>query len=152
MSWSRGSHETTARVLVVAVAVITALGALLADFLIPASAAQHLKNDAWPPHAKFHDAQYVVMSLLLGVIAVGLIARRGRSGRAGVWTACLILATPWLGLLSAGLFPGTAIHDPEFENGSVLGLHPQMFLALVLLALLSAAALLHGSGRNPVER
>ncbi|MEV6659414.1 hypothetical protein [Nocardia fluminea] len=41
------------RALAVLVAVITAFGALLADFVIPAGAAQHLRNDAWPPHAKF---------------------------------------------------------------------------------------------------
>ncbi|MFB7719962.1 DUF6640 family protein [Nocardia sp. NPDC056100] len=133
---------TVARVLATLVAVVTTFGALLADFVIPATAAQHMRNDRWPPHAKFHDAQYIVMSILLGVIALALLVTPWDSEQFAVFTAGAILATPWLGLLGALLFPGTAIHDPEFHNRPVAGLHPQVFLALILLAVLLIAALL----------
>ncbi|MEV0852750.1 DUF6640 family protein [Nocardia fluminea] len=135
-------------VLAVLVAVITAFGALLADFVIPAGAAQHLRNDAWPPHAKFHDAQYIAMSILLGVLALTVLLRRGGASRTRVWTACAILATPWLGLLAAMLFPGTAVHDPEFAGTTIAGLHPQVLLALILLALLTVAAALTARRRD----
>ncbi|MFG1771072.1 DUF6640 family protein [Nocardia salmonicida] len=130
------------RVLAVLVAIITVFGALLADFVIPASAAQHLRNDAWPPHAKFHDAQYIVMSILLGVLALTLLLWRDGGTRSRVWTACAILATPWLGLLAAMLFPGTAVHDPEFADTTIIGLHPQVLLAVILLTVLAIAAAL----------
>ncbi|MBC7304449.1 MAG: hypothetical protein H5T78_26320 [Nocardia sp.] len=130
------------RVLAVLVAVITAFGALLADFVIPAGAAQHLRNDAWPPHAKFHDAQYIAMSMLLGALALTLLLRPLTRSR--LWTACAILATPWLGLLAAMLFPGTAIHDPEFSGTTIISLHPQVLLAVILLAVLAAAVALSG--------
>ncbi|MGW5575047.1 DUF6640 family protein [Nocardia thailandica] len=130
-----------ARVATALVAVVTLVGAPLADFLVPGGAAQHLRNDAWPPHAKFHDAQYIGMSVLLGLLALALVLRRGDGARSRVWTACAILSTPWLGLLAAGLFPGTAVQDPGFDNPTVLGLHPQVLLALVLLGALAAAAL-----------
>lgn len=136
------------RVLAVLVAVITLFGALLADFVIPASAAQHLRNDAWPPHAKFHDAQYISMSILLGGLALTLLLRRGGGSRSRVWTACAILATPWLGLLAAMLFPGTAVHDPEFADIRIIGLHPQVLLAVILLALLAVAVALRARHRN----
>ncbi|MEU2255250.1 DUF6640 family protein [Nocardia xishanensis] len=132
---------SAARILAVLVALATMIGALLADFVIPAGAAQHLRNDAWPPHAKFHDAQYIVLSILLGAVALTLLVRRGGGARSRVWTACAILATPWLGLLGAILFPGTAVHDPEFDNVSIIGLHPQVLLAAILLTLLLIAAL-----------
>ncbi|MFB7876043.1 DUF6640 family protein [Nocardia sp. NPDC056064] len=141
MSTSPTRTLSTARVLVVLVALVTAAGALLADYLIPASAEQHLRNDAWPPHAKFHDAQYIVMSILLGVIAAALVVRDGLT-RARLRTACAILATPWLGLLAALAFPGTGIQDPGFDNPVVLGLHPQVLLALILLIVLTAATVL----------
>jgi hypothetical protein len=126
---------TWPRIVVGAVAVITALGALLADLVVPDLAAQHAFNPAWPPHAKFHDAQYVVMSILLGAIGFALVAR----GKLR-WAAAL-LSTPWLGMLGALLFPGTATYDPEFADGTVfvLGMHGQVFLALVLLAALVTA-------------
>jgi hypothetical protein len=126
---------TWPRIVVGAVAVITALGALLADVVVPDLAAQHAFNPAWPPHAKFHDAQYVVMSILLGALGLALVARNQL-----LWAAAL-LSIPWLGMLGALLFPGTATYDPEFADDTVfvLGLHGQVFLALVLLAALVTA-------------
>ncbi|MGW6422757.1 DUF6640 family protein [Nocardia sp. NPDC055053] len=132
----------TARLLAILVAVVTVFGALLADFVIPAGAAQHLRNDAWPPHAKFHDAQYIAMSILLGVLALILLLRRDGTTPSRVRTSCAVLATPWLGLLAAFLFPGTAIQDPGFDNPSLFGLHPQVLLAAILLVLLAIAAAL----------
>jgi hypothetical protein len=125
------------RIVVGTVAVVTALGALLADVVVPDLAVQHAFNPAWPPHAKFHDAQYVVMSILLGVLGLALVTRDRL-----FWAAAL-LSTPWLGMLGALLFPGTATYDPEFADDTVfvLGLHGQVFLAVVLLvALLVAVA------------
>ncbi|WP_278263225.1 DUF6640 family protein [Nocardia sp. AG03] len=151
MSTSPTRTRSTARILVVLVAVITAVGALLADYLIPASADQHLHNAAWPPHAKFHDAQYIVMSILLGALALILLLRPGVS-RARIDTACAILTVPWLGLLGAFLFPGTAIEDPEFDNPQALGLHPQVLLALVLLVLLGVAVVLNRRVANGGDR
>ncbi|MBP2338180.1 hypothetical protein JOF41_004358 [Saccharothrix coeruleofusca] len=51
----------------------------------------------------------------------------------------------------AALFPGTAVNDPEFADrtASVLGLHAQLFLALVLVALLGAACGLVLRDRSP---
>jgi hypothetical protein len=129
------------RIVVATVAVVTALGALLADVVVPDLAAQHIFNDAWPPHAKFHDAQYVVMSMLLGAIGLALVARAHRHARNRLLWAAALLSTPWLGMFGALLFPGTAAYDPEFADDSVfvLGLPGQVFLALVLLVALLAA-------------
>jgi len=57
-----------ARWLVVFVALVTAIGGLLADYFIPWSGRQHIKNPAWPPHAKFHNGQTILMGLALGVL------------------------------------------------------------------------------------
>ncbi|MBG0815442.1 DUF6640 family protein [Planomonospora sp. ID82291] len=130
------------RLLIVLVGVITAVSAVLADLVIPDLAAQHAFNPAWPPHAKFHDAQYMVMTVLLGLIGLVLALRRGRDARAGLLCAAAVLAVPWLGMAGALLFPGTATYDPEFAERTVfvLGLHGQVFMAIVLLLILSGAA------------
>jgi hypothetical protein len=131
------------RIVVGVVAVVTMFGALLADLVVPDLAAQHAFNDAWPPHAKFHDAQYVVMSILLGAIGLALVARAHRDARSRLLLAAALLSTPWLGMFGALAFPGTATHDPEFADDTVfvLGLHGQVFLALVLLSALLAAVI-----------
>lgn len=136
-------HWTVARVLTAFVGVITVFGALIADAIGPA-AAQHLFNANWPPHAKFHDAQYIVMSMLIGVIALVLLARTGHDSSTGLLVPAAILSTPWLGMFGALVFPGTSMLDPEFDTPSayVLGVHPQILVAAVLLGVLLTAVLL----------
>jgi hypothetical protein len=136
-------HWTLPRMLVASVAVVTMLGALLADAVIQDSAAQHIFNPAWPPHAKFHDAQYIVMSILLGALGLVLVAWRRGDTRMRLRVAASLLSIPWLGMFGALLFPGTAAYDPEFAARSVfvLGLPVQLFLAVVLVTALIAAVL-----------
>ncbi|MEU8319645.1 DUF6640 family protein [Nonomuraea sp. NPDC048881] len=128
------------RILITAVAAITTVSAVLADLVIPDLAAQHAFNPAWPPHAKFHDAQYMVMTVLLGLTGLAFALRPARNT---LLHAAAVLAIPWLGMIGALLFPGTATYDPEFADRTVfvLGLHGQVFMAIVLLvALLVATA------------
>lgn len=131
------------RLVIAAVAVITMVSAVLADLVIPDLAAQHAFNPNWPPHAKFHDAQYMAMTVLLGIIGLTLTLRPGRDPHGRTLCAAAVVATPWLGMTGALLFPDTATYDPEFADRTlfVLGLHGQVFMALILLtALLSASA------------
>ncbi|NUR85004.1 MAG: hypothetical protein HOY71_13050 [Nonomuraea sp.] len=145
-------HWSPARVLVALMAVETAVGAFLFDVVIHDTAHEHLFNPAWPPHAKFHDAQYIVMSLLLGVLGVVLLARRRGDTRFSLLLAAGVVAVPWASMLPALLFPGTATYDPEFlgETQFVFGLHGQLFMALVTLAVLGVAvvAVVLGSRRR----
>lgn len=144
-------HWTMARILVVVVAVATLFGALVADALGP-GAVQHISNPNWPPHAKFHDAQYIVMSMLLGAIALVLLIRMKGNGARPVLVPAAIVATPWLGMLGALLFPGTSMLDPEFDvpSARVLGVHPQLLVAAALLTVLAVAVLL--AARSPGRR
>jgi len=144
-----------ARVVIALVGVVTTVSAVLADLVVPDLAAQHAFNDGWPPHAKFHDAQYLVMTVLLGIMGLALALRRGPGQRPRLMIAAAILATPWLGMIGALLFPGTAAYDPEFADQTVfvLGLHGQIFMAIVLLlALLAAAGMVFRQREQPSGR
>ena len=123
--------------------VATGVGPILADFVVPRSANQHLRNPRWPPHAKFHDAQYVVIGMLSSVHGLRILLRRGDARRSRFYTAAAIAAVPWLGMLGAKLFPGTALSDPEFEGTEpkVLGMHPQLAIALAILGGVSGAVM-----------
>ncbi|MFF3227022.1 DUF6640 family protein [Nocardia suismassiliense] len=130
------------RFVIAAVAAITMVSAVLADLVIPDLAAQHAFNPNWPPHAKFHDAQYMVMTVLLGIIGLALALRPGRDPRGRTLCAAAVVAIPWLGMAGALVFPDTATYDPEFADQTlfVLGLHGQIVLALILLAALVGAS------------
>jgi hypothetical protein len=144
------------RIVLIVVGAITTVSAVLADLLIPQLAAQHAFNPRWPPHAKFHDAQYMVMTVLLGLIGLALVLRPGPAVRARLLYATAILATPWLGMIGALLVPGTAAYDPEFADRTVflLGLHGQILMAIVLLLALggTAAALLRTAPEPATRR
>lgn len=140
------------RLLIALVGAVTTVSAVLADLVVPDLAAQHAFNPGWPPHAKFHDAQYMLMTVLLGLIGLTLSLRQGRNPRGRLLCAAAILATPWLSMIGALLFPGTAAYDPEFATQTlfVLGMHGQVFMAVVLiLALLAATA---ATLRTPTRR
>ncbi|MFI9505652.1 DUF6640 family protein [Nocardia sp. NPDC052566] len=137
-------HWTLPRVLVGAVLTNTVVGPLLADMVIPEVAKQHLHNPNWPPHAKFHDAQYIGMGAMIGAIGLRILARRKGDPRAQFYLSAALGSVTWLGMWGALLFPGTAAKDPEFKHdgGKVLGLDPQLFIALAMLVGLSSAVVL----------
>ena len=130
-----------ARVVVGAVLAVTGVSPVLADVVVPRTAEQHLRNPSWPPHAKFHDGQYVLMGVLIGAIGLRVLLKRQGDPRARLDLAAAVAAVPWLSMWGALLFPGTAANDPEFDHAEprVLGMHPQLFLAFVMLVGLSAA-------------
>ena len=57
----------------VAIVAIFNFGGLLVDGLLPATARTHLYNPHWPPHAKFHNCQTMLLGVSLGTIALVLL-------------------------------------------------------------------------------
>ena len=133
-----------ARWIVVVVGMVTAIGGLLADYVIWETARQHLKNPAWQPHAKFHNGQTVLMGLALGVVTATLPFLVKPLTVGVLLLAAVLGSLYWLCMLLAPLFPGTAWADPEFvaDIPLPLGQHPQKLLAIVLLAALAVAVAL----------
>ena len=142
-STSRGRRRA-ARILVGAVSAVTGVGALAADFVVPATARQHMRNPRWPGHAKFHDAQYIVMSGLLGALGVGLVTSRAGDRDRNLLAAAAVVSTPWLGMFGATLFPGTVVIDEEFAetDATILGLNGNLVVAGASLTTLAAAVAL----------
>lgn len=143
---------TLPRVLVTIVGVNTTVSAVLADLVIPGLAAQHAFNPAWPPHAKFHDAQYMVMTVLIGILGLVLAHRRGQNERRRLLCAAALLSIPWLGMLGALAFPDTAAYDPEFADRTlfILGIHGQIVMAAILLLALLVATVVTVRSPRPV--
>jgi hypothetical protein len=133
----------TARWIIVFVAAVTAVGGLGADWFIPFGARQHLKNPAWKPHAKLHNAQGILMGFGQGVLAIGLLLVAPPS-LATILLAALIASLYWDALMVSLIFPDTAWVDPEFADATPrpLGLYPQQLISYVLLVLLIVAVCL----------
>lgn len=143
---------TLPHVLLTIVGVNTTISAVLADLVIPGLAAQHALNPGWPPHAKFHDAQYMVMTVLIGVLGLVLAHRRGQGERGRLLCAAALLSIPWLGMLGALAFPETAAYDPEFADRTlfILGVHGQLAMAAILLLALLVATVVTVRAPRPV--
>ena len=75
----------------------------------------HIHNPAWPPHAKFHNAQTMSMGAALSLTALYHLWKPGRS-RESLDSAAVIAGLYGLTQLSAVLYPGTASVDPPRED------------------------------------
>ena len=73
----------------------------------------HIYNPLWLPHAKFHNAQTMVLGALLGLISLYCLwFRREISDKQKLNEAAVLASLYWLAQLTATLFPGTALTDP----------------------------------------
>jgi hypothetical protein len=120
----------------------TVVGPLSVDALHPVIARQHLRNPRWPAHAKFHDAQYIVMSAVLGVVGLRLLTSPSGDRDHNLLIAAAVLSAPWVGMFGAAAFPGTALIDEEFRDlpqNKILGVEANLFCGSVCLAILGTA-------------
>lgn len=131
------------RSIVTVVAVFTMVSPYLADWN-----ATHIYNPLWPPHAKFHNAQTLLMGSMLGACALYFLWGRG-DARARFHAAMLFAGLYWVTQMGSIALPGTAFVDPERAGtGMLLGIPAQIVIDVVVLALLGVAAVL---GRRPLR-
>ena len=100
--------ERAGRKILSSVAALTAVGGSLADWN-----RTHLFNPAWPPHAKFHDAQTVLLGSLLGV--GGLFFLHGDEER-DLTLDALLPSLFWISQVASSLFPGAEGLKAEFPK------------------------------------
>ncbi|HEX4354300.1 MAG TPA: DUF6640 family protein, partial [Polyangiales bacterium] len=92
------------RVLVALVALWAAFGSYVFDWN-----ATHIRNPSWPPHAKFHNAQTMLLGTCIGLLALAVLFSR----KLHAFPLAVVLASLyWLTQMGALLFPGTALIDP----------------------------------------
>lgn len=92
-------------------ALVAILGAVVADWN-----RTHLFNPAWPPHARFHDAQTISLGALLGLTGLVLL-RAGRHGsRLHLGLAAWLPAMFFLAQAMSFGFPTTGGLNAEFPE------------------------------------
>src|SRR5260370_6761126 len=92
----------------------------------------HVYNPRWPPHAKFHNAQTLLLGPLLGLSSLWFLWHRHQVDIA-IATASLY----WVSQLGSLAFPGTALMDPEFRERAGARAPMQPLLASLLLMTLA---------------
>jgi hypothetical protein len=130
---------------------VLGMGGFLADYVVWETARQHMKNPAWPPHAKFHNAQTILLGLALGALTVILVCIPSAAISSRLIEAAVTASLYWLSMLLAPLLPGTAWSDPEFRATTprFLGMHPQQLFAVVIMIFV-ILALVIGLRMNPM--
>ena len=129
---------------IVAVVALYAFGGFIADAIVPSTSRQHLWNPAWPPHAKFHNSQTMLLGIFGGSLSLYILFASGPLTHRMFFLAAAAAAMYWFSMSLAPLFPGTAWYDPEFKNASKrpLGFSPQQILSYALCVLVGLAVLL----------
>jgi hypothetical protein len=118
-------------------ALFTMFGPWLADYN-----ETHIFNPLWTPHAKFHNAQTIMLGTFLGLLTLAFLwapMRRWAAPGARLDVAVLFGALYWAAQMFCILFPGTAFRDPEFPGlAPVMGVEINQsrmsFLFLLIMA------------------
>ena len=97
----------------------------------------HIYNPHWPPHAKFHNAQTMLLGTAIGLLALWVLWAQPAAALQKLRLATILASFYWLTQAGAILFPGTALVDPEFAHPGQLP--AQLIVDVVMLGLLALA-------------
>ena len=133
---------------IIAFVAVLNFGGLIADAVVPATSKQHLWNPLWPPHAKFHNGQTMLMGIFGGSLSLVILLGSQSLTFPLFLIAAAVAANYFAAMTLAPAFPGTDWTDPEFaaETGRPLGLAPQQLISYVLCGLVLAAITLAACG------
>jgi hypothetical protein len=128
----------------VAIVAVYNYGGLLYDAVLPRTARMHLYNPNWPPHAKFHNGQTMLLGVCLGTLALIILFGVQPLTLPMFLIAAAVAGAYFFAMVFATIFPGTAWIDPEFRDfvPKPLGLNPQQLVSYILCGLLLAAVVI----------
>jgi hypothetical protein len=99
------------RLILTSVAALTSVGGFLADWN-----RTHLFNPNWPPHAKYHDAQTILLGSLLGASALYFLRKKGKDPERDLALGALMPSFFWVAQGMSFVFPGAEGFEAEFPE------------------------------------
>jgi hypothetical protein len=112
MNANKNNRWSAGRIIISIVGLFTMISPYLADWNVT-----HIYNPTWPPHAKFHNAQTMVLGAFLGALTLYNIWLRKNLSEKQILNESTVLASLyWLAQLPAILFPGTKLVDPGTQS------------------------------------
>jgi hypothetical protein len=126
---------------IIAFVAVFNFGGLVADAIVPATARQHLRNPSWPPHAKFHNGQTMLMGIIGGMLSLAILFGSQPLTLPLFLIAAAVAGSYFIAMAFVPAFPGTGWTDPEFAATTrrPLGLAPQQLVTYVLCGLVIVA-------------
>jgi hypothetical protein len=99
----------------------------------------HLFNPAWHPHARFHDALFLMIVDAMTLVTLWLLWRQSREPQVGLKVAALFAAAVWTPFFYIeALIPGTSLlatdNVPVLKLGGMV-FAPNLIVAIVLVLL-----------------
>jgi len=123
---------STGKILISIAALYAAFGSYIFDWNIT-----HIFNPRWPPHARFHNAQDMLLGTSLGLLALWVLWFQQSEKINKLRLSTILASLYWLTQAGALLFPGTALTDPEFTHP---GQPPaQLIVDIVMIVILTIA-------------
>jgi hypothetical protein len=104
------------RLMLTAAAGFTAAGGFLVDWN-----KTHLFNPDWPPHAKFHDAQSILLGSFLGASGLYFLWKKGDESKRDLQLGALLPAFFWAAQAGSFAFPGTGGLETEVSLPRIAG-------------------------------
>ncbi len=95
----------------------------------------HIFNPRWPPHAKFHNAQTMLLGTAIGLLALWVLWAQATTSLNRLRLAAVLASFYWLTQAGSILFPGTALVDPEFARPGQLPV--QLLVDVAMLSLIA---------------
>ena len=124
--------KSAGKILISIVAVYSAFGSYIFDWN-----QTHIYNPRWPPHAKFHNAQTMLLGTCLGLSALWTLWMFAGNRYDKLRFSVIFSGLYWITQAGATSFPGTALVDPEFVHGGPLP--AQLIVDVLMLVLLAVA-------------
>ena len=112
--------------------------ALLSTLFGPISADwnhTHVFNASWPPHARFHSAAGLFVTIGFSLIGLWLLWRKSQDFLPQLLVATAVPVLAWGTFFLAVLVPGAGVEDHPGSLPRVVGLPLNVFVALVFSAL-----------------
>lgn len=123
------------KVLITIVAIWATAGSYIFDWN-----KTHIYNPRWPPHAKFHNAQTMLLGTMIGLLSLYVLWFQKGDKKTMLRLAAILASFYWITQAGAILFPGTALVDPEFARAGQLP--AQLIVDVVMLVMLGVGYLL----------
>ena len=123
---------SSGKILITLVAIWTTCGAYFFDWNHT-----HIFNPRWTPHAKFHNAQTMLLGTCIGLITLWVLWVQKIDKKESLRLSIILGSIYWLTQIGSLFFPGTALVDPEFFHTG--DLPKQLINDVVMLVMLGIA-------------